>query len=127
MQDIFNKIVTREIPAHIIWESDTHLAFLDVNPIQPGHTLVIPKKQIDYIFDMEDLDYVDLLLAAKSVATLLKKKLKPARIAVAVEGFAVPHVHIHLVPVNFGNELNPSLAKNATKEELETVQTAILD
>ena len=126
MQDIFNKIVTREIPAYIIWESDTHLAFLDLNPIQPGHTLVIPKKQIGYIFDMDNEDYTKLWLSAKEVALILKDKLNPVRVAIAVEGFGVSHTHIHLVPVNAENELNPELAKPADKKYLEEMQMSLL-
>lgn len=105
MQDIFLKIINREIPAHIIWESDTHIAFLDMNPIQEGHTLVIPKKQIDYIFDMDSDDYINLMLAAKEVAKILKEKLKCKRVCVMVEGYAVPHAHIHLIPTNSENDL----------------------
>lgn len=125
-EEIFNKIISREIPAHIIWESDKPLAFLDINPIQPGHTLLVPKRGIDYVFDMNDQDYTDLWLAAKEVAKILKDKLKAKRIAVAVEGFAVPHAHIHLVPVNHGNELNPELAKKATEEELLAISHEIV-
>ena len=125
MNDIFSKIVTREIKSHIIWESDTHLAFLDVNPMQPGHTLVIPKRQTDYIFDMHNDEYTALWLAAKQVAELLKSKLNCKRVAIAVEGFAVPHVHIHLVPTNSGNELNPELAKPAGSLELENIANII--
>ncbi len=125
MQDLFNKIVTREIPAHIIWENETHLAFLDIKPIQEGHTLVIPKRQIDYVFDMQDKEYIELMLAVKQVAVILKDKLKCKRVVVAVEGFAVPHVHVHLVPVNSGNELNPELAKNVSEDYLETIKTFI--
>lgn len=105
MQDIFLKIINREIPAHIIWESDTHIAFLDMNPLQEGHTLVIPKKQIDYIFDMESDDYTNLMLAAKEVANILKEKLRCTRVCVTVEGYAVPHAHIHLIPTNNENDL----------------------
>ena len=118
MQDLFLKIISREIPAHIIWESETHIAFLDIKPIKPGHTLVVPKKKKDYMFDMPDQDYIDLLVAAKEVAIILKEKLGCKRVAMAVEGFAIPHVHIHLVPVNFGNELNPELAQDISQEEL---------
>ena len=76
------------------------MAFLDINPIQPGHTLLIPKQQIDYIFDMNDAEYTNLWLAAKEVAKLLKEKLKCERVCVIVEGYAVPHVHVHLIPTN---------------------------
>jgi histidine triad (HIT) family protein len=103
--NIFEKIVSRQMSATIIWESDTHLAFLDINPIQPGHTLVIPKKQVNYIFDMNDKDYIDLMLASKQVATLLKEKYKCKRVCVLIEGYDVPHVHVKLIPTNSANDL----------------------
>lgn len=105
MQDIFLKIINREIPAHVIWESDTHIAFLDMSPIQEGHTLVIPKKRIDYVFAMKNDDYTSLMLAAKEVANILKEKLKCKRVCVMIEGYAVPHAHIHLIPTNNENDL----------------------
>ena len=104
MQDLFVKIINREIPAHIIWENAEFIAFLDISPIEIGHTLVIPKIQTDYIFDLENADYSKLFLAAKSVAKILKNKLNCKRVAILVEGFAVPHCHIHLIPLN--SELN---------------------
>jgi histidine triad (HIT) family protein len=123
--EIFNKIISREIPAHIIWESDTHLAFLDINPIQPGHTLLIPKQQIDYIFDMNDAEYTNLWLAAKEVAKLLKEKLNPKRVSIVVEGFDIPHVHVKLVPVNTGRELDQSLARPAEQKDLLEIANKI--
>jgi histidine triad (HIT) family protein len=126
MQDIFNKIVTREIPAYIIWESETHLAFLDLKPIQPGHTLVIPKKQIDYIFDMSDAEYTNLWLAAKEVAKLLKSKLEVKRVCVIVEGYAVPHVHIHLIPTNSDQDLKKEdRLRDVSESDLKTVAEKI--
>ena len=108
---VFDKIINREIPAYIVWEDDRHIAFLDIQPIHEGHTLVVPKSKNnsdeinsevmpDYIFDMNDEDYIALHLAAKKVATLLKSKLDCARICMMVEGFAIPHTHIHLVPAD---------------------------
>ncbi len=105
MQNLFLKIISREIPAHIIWENETHLAFLDIKPIQKGHTLVIPKKQIDYIFDMSSKEYTELMLAAKEVAILLKNKFECARVCIMVEGYAIPHTHIHLIPTNSDQDL----------------------
>ena len=100
MQDLFVKIINREIFAHIIWENAEFMAFLDISPIEVGHTLVIPKfqnkLQTDYIFDLENSDYSKLFLAAKSVAKILKNKLNCKRVAILVEGFAVPHCHILL-------------------------------
>ena len=124
--EIFNKIISREIPAHIIWESDTHLAFLDINPIQPGHTLLIPKQQIDYIFDMNDAEYTNLWLAAKEVAKLLKEKLKCERVCVIVEGYAVPHVHVHLIPTNTDQDLKKeSRQRSVADQELVTISREI--
>ena len=97
---IFDKIINREIPAYIVWEDDMHIAFLDIQPIHKGHTLVVPKSVTDYIFDMNDEDYIALQLVAKKVATLLKQKLSCNRVCMMVEGFAIPHTHIHLVPAD---------------------------
>lgn len=122
---VFCKIIGGEIPATKIWEDEKYFVFLDVNPINPGHTLLLPKKHTDYIFDLSDKEYSELLLKAKEIAELLKRKLKPKRIGMAVEGFGVPHVHIHLVPLNRGNELNPERARPTTKEELEKIRRKI--
>jgi histidine triad (HIT) family protein len=122
---IFCKIVSGEIPSIKIWEDEKHLAFLDVNPINPGHTLLIPKKHSDYIFDLEDKEYSELMLKAKEIAKLLKEKLNPKKVGTAIEGFGVPHIHIHIVPLNKGNELNPERAKPMSKEELNKIAKMI--
>lgn len=122
---IFCKIVKGKIPSVKVWEDDKHLAILDINPINPGHTVLIPKKHDDYLFDLEDGEYTELMLKAKKIAKMLKNKLKPKRIGLAVEGFFVPHVHIHLVPLNKGNELNPERAKNMGAEELNRIAKKI--
>lgn len=97
---IFEKIVAGDIPARKVWESDTHLAFLDINPLVPGHTLVIPKKNLgDELFELADTDFDALMRASKEVGSLLKNKLDVKRIMVTVEGFEVPHVHVHLLPM----------------------------
>lgn len=114
--NIFEKIISREIPAKIIWESETHLAFLDVKPIQDGHTLVIPKKCTDYIFDMNDKEYIDLMLASREVAKLLKEKLSCKRVCVIVEGYAVPHTHVHLIPTNSEEDLKKENRKRDIDE-----------
>lgn len=126
MQDIFHKIITREIQAHIIWESDTQIAFLDINPIYPGHTLLVPKKQIDYIFDIPEKEYTELMLAAKEIAIILKDKLKSKRVGVLIEGFLIPHAHIHLVPLEEGSQLDPEKAKPASDADLLTIKNKIL-
>ncbi|TLV00771.1 HIT family protein [Dyadobacter luticola] len=124
MASIFSKIVNLEIPCHKIAENDNFLAFLDVFPIAPGHTLVIPKKEIDYVFDLDDELYTGLFLFAKSIAPALQKAIPCLRIGVSVIGLEVPHVHIHLLPLNsmadadFGKKLKFSqeeLAETAAK------------
>ena len=124
---IFCKIIKGEIPSVKIWEDGNFLAFLDINPINPGHTVLIPKKHDDYLFDLEDEEYKELMLKAKKIAKMLKNKLKPKRVGLAVEGFFVPHIHIHLVPLNKGNELNPERAKNMGAEELNKIAKMIIN
>ncbi|MCB9895367.1 MAG: HIT domain-containing protein [Planctomycetes bacterium] len=107
MPSIFSKIVAGEIPCHKVWEDDKHLAFLDINPWTYGHTLVIPKLEQDYLFDMPEQDYVALELAAKRVAQLLKDKLGCKRVCSMVVGYEVPHVHIHLLPTDQMSDFIP--------------------
>ncbi|MDD4984070.1 MAG: HIT family protein [Candidatus ainarchaeum sp.] len=122
---LFCKFVKGEIPCAKVYESDKAIAFLDINPINPGHILVILKKHVDYIFDLEDKDYKELFLEAKKVAKAIKFALGPKRVGVAVEGFGVPHAHIHLVPINRGYELNPNNAKPMDNKELEKIAEKI--
>lgn len=127
MEDcVFCKIIKDEKSRQVIWEDENHIAFLDINPISPGHTLLIPKKHTDYFFDLDDREYTELMLKAKEVANKLKVKLNPKRVGVAVEGFGVPHVHVHLVPINRGHEMNPENAKPASVEELIKIADKIL-
>ncbi|NLN95908.1 MAG: HIT family protein [Bacteroidales bacterium] len=100
MTTIFSKIIKGEIPAYKIAENDRFLAFLDINPLAKGHTLVIPKKEVDYIFDMDDQLYADCFLFAKKVALAIKKVVQCEKVGVAVVGLEVFHAHIHLVPIN---------------------------
>jgi len=126
MEDcIFCKIVEGEIPAVKIYEDEKYLAFLDMNPIKSGHTLLIPKKHDGYIFDLEDKEYSNLLLKAKEIAGMIKLKLNPKRVGMVVEGFGVPHIHVHLVPIENPNELNPERAKSANPEELKQIAEKI--
>ena len=99
MATIFTKIINGEIPCYKIAENDQHIAFLDINPIAEGHTLIVPKKEIDYLFDLPDSLLPDSMLFAKKVASALDKTLKPLRTGVIVEGLEVPHAHVHLVPI----------------------------
>lgn len=100
MATIFSKIVNGEIPAYKVAENDKFLAFLDINPLAQGHTLVIPKRETDYIFDIEDEEYKELFLFAKKVARAIKKVVPCKKIGVAIIGLEVAHAHIHLVPIN---------------------------
>lgn len=123
MSSIFTKIINREIPANIIAEDDRYIAFLDINPLVEGHTLVVPKKEVDYIFDMADDELAGLHLFAKKVAGAMKEAVDCKRIGVAVIGLEVPHVHVHLVPLNNMQDINFTKPKlNPSKEELQ--QTA---
>jgi len=106
MSSIFSKIVSGEIPAHRIAETDDYLAFLDIRPLAKGHTLVIPKREIDYLFDLEDDQLAGLMVFAKEVAKGLKKAIPCLRIGVAVIGLEVPHAHVHLVPLNAMSDIN---------------------
>lgn len=111
MSSIFTKIINREIPAHIVAENDTALAFLDIRPLTKGHTLVIPKQEVDYLFDLDDSTYTALNLFAKQVALGLQKAIPCQRIATAVIGLEVPHAHIHLIPINKMSDANFSNPK----------------
>lgn len=106
MSTIFSKIAAGEIPSYKVAEDDKHYAFLDINPVVPGHTLVIPKKEVDYIFDLSDKEYCELQMFAKRVAAAMKESLPCTRIGVAVIGLEVPHTHIHLVPINKESDMN---------------------
>lgn len=117
MSSLFTKIVNREIPAHIVAEDDNFLAFLDINPLVEGHTLVIPKKETDYIFDMEDNSLKDIMVFAKKVAKGIEESVECKRIGVAVVGLEVPHAHIHLVPINQVGDINFTRPKLKPEEE----------
>jgi len=126
MPSIFSKIINREIPAHIIAEDDDHLAFLDINPLVMGHSLVIPKQEVDYIYDLTDEVLTDLQLFSKKVAKAIEKTVDCQRIGIAVIGLEVPHAHIHLIPINTMDDMNFSRPKlSPTKEELERMAAAI--
>jgi histidine triad (HIT) family protein len=100
MASIFSKIVSGEIPSYKVAEDDRFLAFLDINPLAKGHTLVIPKKETDYIFDIENKEYQDLFLFAKKVALAIDRTTNCEKVGIAVIGLEVAHAHIHLVPIN---------------------------
>jgi histidine triad (HIT) family protein len=120
MASIFTKIINGEIPCYKIDENDKFLAFLDVNPLAKGHTLVIPKKEVDYIFNLEDNLLAELTVFAKQVALKVEKAIPCKRIGVAVIGLEVPHTHIHLVPINSVADIDFSQPKlKLSQEEFE--------
>jgi histidine triad (HIT) family protein len=106
MASIFSKIIAGEIPSYRIAEDDKHYAFLDINPLAEGHTLVVPKREVDYIFDLSDSEFAELQLFAKRVAEAIRATMPCKRVGVAVIGLEVPHAHIHLVPVNTEADLD---------------------
>ncbi|MFZ1970640.1 MAG: HIT family protein [Candidatus Nanoarchaeia archaeon] len=115
---VFCKIIKGEIPAVKIWEDEKHIAMLDINPIKPGHVLLIPKKHSEYIFDLDDKEYNLLMVKAKEIAKKLKLKLNSKRIGLAIEGFGVPHIHVHLIPIDKENDLNSKRMRPLSAEEL---------
>lgn len=125
MASIFSKIVSGEIPSHKIAENDEFLAFLDAFPIAKGHTLVIPKQEVDYIFDLDDDVYSRLFLFAKSIVPALEKTVPCVRIGVSVIGLEVPHAHIHLLPLNSMKDADFSKKIKITQEELADLAVAI--
>ena len=126
MASVFTKIIQGEIPCHKVAEDDRFLAFLDINPLAKGHTLVIPKKEVDYIFDLEDTLLSDLVLFAKKISKGIEKVVPCERIGLTVIGLEVPHVHIHLIPINGINDMNFSNPRVAmTKEEMATLSDSI--
>lgn len=123
---IFSKIISGEIPAYIVAESNEFLAFLDISPLAEGHVLVIPKQEVDYIFDLNDETYTGLQLFAKIVATGLKNAIPCKKVGVAVIGLEVPHAHIHLIPMNRVDDMNFARPKlSFTPDELEATAEKI--
>lgn len=126
MASIFTKIINREIPAHIVAENDDFIAFLDVFPIKKGHTLIVPKKEVDYIFDLDDATYNSLFQFAKEVAVGVKAAIACKKVGVAVIGLEVPHVHLHLVPMNEVGDMNFSNPKlKLQQEEFDAIASSI--
>lgn len=126
MASIFTKIVNGELPCHKVAENDQFLAFLDITPLREGHVLVIPKLEVDYIFDLEDNLLSELMVFAKSVAVKLKTAIPCNRIGVSVIGLEVPHAHVHLVPMDTVSDMNFAKEKASfTNEELAETATKI--
>lgn len=126
MPSVFTKIINGEIPAYMVAENENYLAFLDIFPLTKGHTLVVPKKEIDYIFDLDNETYLGLMDFAKKVAIGIKKTIPCNRISMQVIGLEVPHAHIHLIPINTMADCNFSQPKlQLSKEEFESVAAQI--
>jgi histidine triad (HIT) family protein len=126
MASIFTRIINGEIPCYKIAEDDNYFAFLDINPLAKGHALVIPKKEVDYIFDIDDKLIGGMMVFAKKIALAIEKTVSCKRIGIAVLGLEVPHAHIHLVPINGGNDIDFSKPKlKLAKEELEQLSLQI--
>lgn len=126
MASIFSRIIAGEIPSYKIAENEKFYAFLDINPLQKGHTLVVPKKETDYIFDIEDNDLAEMIVFAKKVAVAVKEAIPCVKIGIAVIGLEVRHAHIHLVPMQKEGDLNFSNKKmTLPAEEMEQIAKAI--
>ena len=126
MESIFSKIVAGQIPAHKVAETLEYLAFLDINPLTEGHLLVIPKKEVDYLFDLDSETYVGLMMFAQIVSAGLKRAIPCERIGLTVIGLEVPHAHIHLIPMNTMDDMNFSRPKlKLSEERLSEIAEAI--
>lgn len=127
MSTIFSKIAAGEIPSYKVAADEKHYAFLDINPVAPGHVLVIPRKEVDYIFDLPEQDYLDLMTFARRVAKAQQKAIPCKRVGEAVIGLEVPHTHIHLIPINTEADMNFSKKVELTAEEMTRIAAAIAD
>lgn len=126
MQDsIFTKIIKGEIPSHKIYEDDKTYAFLDIHPVQPGHTMVIPKRQVEFVWDMDDEDYLAVMATAKKVAVRLREALGCNYVGEAVVGTDVPHAHVHLIPFNTSGEFHNQPDLNAEPDHEALAEMAI--
>ena len=126
MATIFSRIAAGEIPSYRVAEDDRFYAFLDINPMSPGHTLVIPKKEVDYIYDLEDEEFAALQLFSKRVAQAMKKALPCRRIANATIGLEVPHAHIHLIPIDKESDMDfRAPKKQLSPDEMKAIAERI--
>ncbi len=125
MPSIFTKIIRREIPAYIVAEDDHHIAFLDINPIAVGHVLAVPKREVDYIFSMDDAELAALMAFVKRVALGVEKVIPCERVGMAVVGLEVPHVHVHIVPLREMADMDFSKRVKLTEQEFAAIADAI--
>lgn len=126
MECLFCNIIYGKTKAFKVWEDSDLLLLLDIKPINPGHVILITKKHADSIFDLREPLYTKTFRTAKRIARKLQRVTKAKRIGLAIEGFGVPHIHLHLVPVNKGNELNPLRAKSISKRKLQAMQRKLM-
>ena len=122
---IFSKIAAGEIPSYKVAADDKHYAFLDINPVARGHVLVIPRREVDYIFDLTEDEYRDLTLFARRVAKAIEKAIPCSRVGVAVVGLEVPHTHIHLLPINSEADMDFTKKHTFPAEEMQSIAVAI--
>ncbi|HTN68119.1 MAG TPA: HIT family protein [Dysgonamonadaceae bacterium] len=126
MATIFTKIIKGEIPSHRIDENNKFYAFLDINPLQKGHTLIIPKKEIDYLFDIDDITLSEMMLYSKEIAQAIKKAIPCNRVGLMVIGLEVPHAHIHLIPIQQEGDMNLSNKRvDLSEKEFEDIAKEI--
>ena len=125
MPSLFSKIITRELPAYIVAEEDQHIAFLDINPNALGHTLCVPKKEVDKLFDLSVSEYQELMLFSRSVAVALRKVISCKRMGLTVIGLEVPHVHVHLIPLNDMADATFKKKVAPSKEEMQNLTQQI--
>ena len=127
MASIFSKIVSGEIPCHKVAETDDFLAFLDINPNAIGHTLCIPKKEVDQLFDLDETTYNGLMAFSRTVALAIEKAIPCKRVGMTVIGLEVPHVHVHLIPLNAMEDAQFIKKEKLTSEEFQAVAKSIAD
>jgi histidine triad (HIT) family protein len=125
MSTIFSKIISGEIPAYKIYEDEYVCAFLDINPLQKGHTLVVPKVEVDQLFDLDEITYDKVMHRVRYISQLLRGKFGCKRVCVLVEGYAIPHAHVHLVPTNGPDDFDKKHLYHASEEELKEVQALL--
>jgi histidine triad (HIT) family protein len=126
MASIFSKIIAGEIPCYKVAENAEFFAFLDIRPVSKGHTLLIPRKEVDYVFDLDEHTYTGLMGYARKVAKAMEQALKPVRIAMTVEGLEVPHAHVHLIPIYAeGGPFRLGRSIELNKEEMRTISEQI--
>jgi len=121
MPSIFSKIIAGEIPCTRVWQDPDHFAFLDIRPVQPGHTLVVPKREVSYLFDLSEEEYGSLWRAVRTVEARLRQALGCERVVISVVGWEIPHVHVHLIPTNGIGDFPFPGPCDAPAEELERV------